>query len=238
MDTKLDKIDLAIIKSLMKDGRKSFRQVGREIKVSTPTVESHFSKMKGLGIIENVEPILNIDRIEGQVISIMVSSKTDPLKSVDIANRQSMIPEVRDVYLITGNYNVLVKVSITKSHEHIEEFVREKIATIDGIKSVSFQVIAKTIKDSQSIQINAGISVKMNCDYCENDILQEAKSLEIGHQFKRYFCCNSCLTLYKQKYKGRIEAAAAVSKSIKPKIISKEYLWHKFYYHIDSYHDF
>ena len=50
--------------------------------------------MKGFGIIENVEPILNIDRIEGQVISIMVSIKTDPLKSVDIANRLSMIPEV------------------------------------------------------------------------------------------------------------------------------------------------
>ncbi|HEY7082037.1 MAG TPA: Lrp/AsnC ligand binding domain-containing protein [Nitrososphaeraceae archaeon] len=213
MDTKLDKIDLAIIRSLMKDGRKSFRQVSREIKSSTPTVESHFSKMKELGIIENVEPILNIDRIEGQVTSFIISIKTDPLKSVDIANRLSMIPEVRDVYLITGSYNVIVKVSIAKSHEHIEEFVRKKIATIDGIKSVSYQVITKTIKDSQSLQIEEGISIKMKCDYCENDILQEARSLEIGHQFKRHFCCNSCLTLYKQKYKGRIEAAAAAVKS-------------------------
>jgi DNA-binding Lrp family transcriptional regulator len=217
MDTKLDKIDLAIIRSLMKDGRKSFRQVSREIKTSTPTVEAHFSKMKELGIIENVEPVLNIDRIEGQVISIIVSIKTDPLKSFDIANQLSMIPEARDVYLITGSYSVVVKVSITKGHEHIEEFVREKIATIDGIKSVSYHVITKTIKNSQSIQIEEGISIKLKCDYCENDILQEAKSLEIGHQFKRYFCCNSCLTLYKQKYRGRIEAAAGVLKSNKPK---------------------
>jgi DNA-binding Lrp family transcriptional regulator len=92
MDTKLDKIDLAI-KSLMKDGRKSFRQVGREIKVSTPTIEAHYSKMKGLGIIKNIEPILNIDRMEGQVTSVIVSIKTDPLKSVDIANGLSVIPE-------------------------------------------------------------------------------------------------------------------------------------------------
>jgi DNA-binding Lrp family transcriptional regulator len=51
--TELDKIDLAIISSLMKDGRKSFRQIAREIKVSTPTVESRFNKMKiDLGIIK------------------------------------------------------------------------------------------------------------------------------------------------------------------------------------------
>jgi len=40
VSTKLDEIDLAIISSLMKDGRKSFRQIAREIKVSTPTVKA------------------------------------------------------------------------------------------------------------------------------------------------------------------------------------------------------
>ena len=38
--------------------------VDMEIKISTPTVEAHYSKMKALGIIENVEPIFNIDRIK------------------------------------------------------------------------------------------------------------------------------------------------------------------------------
>lgn len=37
MDIKLDNIDFAIITSLMQDGRKSFRQISREINVSTPT---------------------------------------------------------------------------------------------------------------------------------------------------------------------------------------------------------
>jgi DNA-binding Lrp family transcriptional regulator len=89
VDTKLDKIDMAIINSLMKDGRKSFRQVGREIKVSTPTVEAHFNKMKASGIIKNIEPIFNIDKIENQITSAIVYLKTDPLKSVDIAGKFS-----------------------------------------------------------------------------------------------------------------------------------------------------
>ena len=62
MDTKLDNTDIAVIKSLIQDGRKSFRQIAREIKVSTPTVESRFSRMKGLGIIKNIQPILNTEK--------------------------------------------------------------------------------------------------------------------------------------------------------------------------------
>jgi DNA-binding Lrp family transcriptional regulator len=48
---KLDNIDIAIINSLMQDGRKSFRQIAKEIRVSTPTVESHFTRMKDIGLI-------------------------------------------------------------------------------------------------------------------------------------------------------------------------------------------
>jgi DNA-binding Lrp family transcriptional regulator len=76
LNTKLDNIDIAIINSLMQNGRKSFRQIAKEIKVSTPTVESHFSRMISMEIIKNIEPIFNIDKIENQVVSALVYLKT------------------------------------------------------------------------------------------------------------------------------------------------------------------
>ncbi len=41
-----DDIDIAIIESLIKDGRKSFRQISREIKISTPTVQARYERLK------------------------------------------------------------------------------------------------------------------------------------------------------------------------------------------------
>ena len=76
MDTKLDNIDVAIIKSLMQDGRKSFRQIAREIKVSTPTVEARFSRLKGVGIIKNIQPIFAIDKIDSQMSLLFLSRQT------------------------------------------------------------------------------------------------------------------------------------------------------------------
>jgi DNA-binding Lrp family transcriptional regulator len=60
----------------MQDGRKSFRQIAREIKVSTPTVESRFNKMTSIGIISNIQPVINVEKIESQ-ISAMLFLKTN-----------------------------------------------------------------------------------------------------------------------------------------------------------------
>ncbi|MGI0015103.1 MAG: Lrp/AsnC ligand binding domain-containing protein [Nitrososphaera sp.] len=201
----LDKIDIAIINSLMQDGRKSFRQIARETKVSTPTVESRFSRMKGSGMIRNVVPVFNPDRIESQM-SALIYLKTNPSLSIDIANRLALLPEVKNVYVMTGEHNLIVKV-IADSPERAEEFVRKKLSAIKGIRTVSSQIIAKTMKEEQSVPLKEGVGVRIKCDYCDNEVSRTAKSLQVG-DLQRYFCCNSCLVLYKQKYRGRIEAIA------------------------------
>ena len=59
MTLKLDEIDLAMLESLVRDGRKSFRQISREIKVSAPTVKLHYERLINIGLIKGVS--LNID---------------------------------------------------------------------------------------------------------------------------------------------------------------------------------
>ena len=204
MEAKLDNIDIAIVKALIQDGRKSFRQIAREIKTSTPTVEARFSRLKGLGIIKNIQPIFDIEKIDGQM-SALVFVKTNLSQSTDIANKLASIPQVRGVYKMTGEYNIIIKVIMTHHPEYLEEFIKTKIANIEGIKSASYQMITKTIKDDQSIPVmKEGIFLKIKCDYCDNDIFKDAKLMRVG-QYERYFCCNSCLTLYKQKYKTKLE---------------------------------
>jgi DNA-binding Lrp family transcriptional regulator len=207
--TNLDKIDTLIINSLMLDGRKSFRQIAREIGVSTPTVELHFSRMMGLGIIKNIVPILNSERLETQT-SAFVYLKTDhPSQTLIIANQISAINEIKNVYLLTGEYNLMFKV-ISDKPEHVEELVRTKIAIIKGVLSSTIQVVTRTIKESQSVTIKEGIQVTIKCDYCNNDLVKNSKTLQVG-QYQRNFCCSSCLTLYKQKYKGRIDALSKIA---------------------------
>jgi Lrp/AsnC family leucine-responsive transcriptional regulator len=63
MSFPLDETDIAILESLIQDGRKSFRQISREIKVSTPTVQIHYYRMINMGIIKSVSPIFDMKKL-------------------------------------------------------------------------------------------------------------------------------------------------------------------------------
>jgi DNA-binding Lrp family transcriptional regulator len=59
----LDNMDIAILKSLMEDGRKSFRAISREIKVSTPTVKSRYERLVNMGLIKSVKPEIDLSKV-------------------------------------------------------------------------------------------------------------------------------------------------------------------------------
>jgi len=64
MPYSLDEIDIAIVNSLKNDGRKSFRQISREIKISTPTVKSRYQRLVNIGLIISVAPIIDASKLE------------------------------------------------------------------------------------------------------------------------------------------------------------------------------
>ena len=63
MPLHLDYNDIAIIKSLLKDGRKSFRQISRETGITTPTVKARFERLVNIGFIEGVLPVFDFGKV-------------------------------------------------------------------------------------------------------------------------------------------------------------------------------
>ncbi len=79
MPLKLDETDIAILESLLKDGRKSFRQVSREINVSTPTVKTRYQRLVNIGLIKAVLPDIDLGKLEEKT-----SSKLDYIREKTI----------------------------------------------------------------------------------------------------------------------------------------------------------
>jgi len=68
MPLRLDDYDVSILKSLLKDGRKSFREISRETGITTPTVKARFNRLVNVGFIKSVSPILDFDIVERNVV--------------------------------------------------------------------------------------------------------------------------------------------------------------------------
>jgi DNA-binding Lrp family transcriptional regulator len=63
----LDDYDVAILKVLIKDGRKSFRQISRETGITTPTVRARFERLINVGFLKSVSPIFDFGVVEEDV---------------------------------------------------------------------------------------------------------------------------------------------------------------------------
>ncbi len=59
MPHELDDIDIGIVNSLKEDGRKSFRQISRELGISTPTVQARFQRLVNIGLIKSISPVID-----------------------------------------------------------------------------------------------------------------------------------------------------------------------------------
>lgn len=63
MPHELDDVDIGIINSLQEDGRKSFRQIARELDISTPTVQARYKRLINIGLIKSISPIIDSTNI-------------------------------------------------------------------------------------------------------------------------------------------------------------------------------
>ena len=59
MPHELDDIDIGIVTSLQEDGRKSFRQISRELGISTPTVQARYQRLVNIGLIKSISPVID-----------------------------------------------------------------------------------------------------------------------------------------------------------------------------------
>jgi len=202
LPARLDETDAAIIRALMQDGRRSFREISRLVSVSTPTVEHRVKRMINSGIIKKTVPLLDPQRIE-QGITTIINLRVEPPKLAEVADALSKIERVRSVYLTTGESNLALRV-ITDTAEGLQSFINEEIAKLPGTITISTVVITRTVKDEQGVIIKPGLAIKLKCEFCDQEITGDPQMFKVGEQ-DRYFCCRTCVQSYKEKYASRLE---------------------------------
>jgi len=202
LPARLDETDFAIIKALMEDGRKSFREIARITSVSTPTVESRVKRMFDMGIIKKIAPLLDPEKIsEGVAAIINLNVETPQLE--EVSKRLAELEEVRNICIVTGESNLTIRV-LVNDMKTLQDFLSKKLAK-EPLKIVSTNVVTKIVKDEQVVIIRPGLGIRLNCDLCGREIEGDPVTLRVGEQ-ARNFCCETCLQSYKEKYGPRLQA--------------------------------
>lgn len=139
----VDVVDLKILEELKEDGRRSYSDISEVVGKTEATVRRRVKKMLKKGIIEKFTINYHLDNKPKIQATIKIEPDFKDIKR--ILNELRSIEEVTDIWRLSGDCGIFVKVEI-ESIEQFNPLIEEKVSQIEGSKIVETCFITDIIK--------------------------------------------------------------------------------------------
>ncbi|MGQ9495308.1 MAG: Lrp/AsnC family transcriptional regulator [Thermoanaerobaculaceae bacterium] len=128
---KLDALDLKILASLQENGRMSLSAIAEKVGVAPATVHERLAKLRGAGVIQGFYTRINPAAL-GYTVTAFVHVRVDLAAGLEkIVEELAAIPEVEEVHLITGEFELIVKVR-ARDTVHLQELLLNRLHKVPG----------------------------------------------------------------------------------------------------------
>ncbi|MFW9998717.1 MAG: Lrp/AsnC family transcriptional regulator [Candidatus Hodarchaeota archaeon] len=139
----LDAIDLVILEELKEDSRKSYSEIAEVVGKTEATIRRRVKKMIENEIIDKFT--IEYDIESQPKINATVKLELNFKEIKRIINNLKDIEEVTDIWRLSGDCGLLIKIEIS-SIEEFNPLIEGKISQIEGIKIVETCFITDIIK--------------------------------------------------------------------------------------------
>jgi DNA-binding Lrp family transcriptional regulator len=150
----LDKLDLAILRTLQDNPKLRIRDLAEKLKVPKSTIYYRLRQLENQGIIKKYGVILDSDKLGFEYVVIMqVRGKYGPKYHEEIGKFLSKNPYVQGVYYVLGDIDFIVIGKFPSKIKYME-FLEQLINT-PIIERTSTMVVAKVIKEETRLHIDS-----------------------------------------------------------------------------------
>ncbi|MGM0510155.1 MAG: Lrp/AsnC family transcriptional regulator [Thermoplasmatota archaeon] len=87
---------------------------------------------------------------EGRGVSSMISFKVDTKKADGIAEKLTTFDNIEDVFLLTGDIDIIVKARF-KDYDHMKSFLVDEASNLDGVMDLNSMMIVTSYKERGEI---------------------------------------------------------------------------------------
>lgn len=143
-----DKYDLAILRELLVDSRRTLQEIGDAVKLSPTTCWSRIKRMQSEGVIRKYSVELDRARLgykDTVVVQLTLESHTDETL-YQFGRILAEIPEVLDAYLVSGDYDYFIRIAVKDTRDY-ERLLRERLYKIPGIRHSKSSFVLRVLKD-------------------------------------------------------------------------------------------
>ena len=160
MPNNLDKKDVKILDLLQKNCELTAKEIAKQVGSPVTTVYAKIKRMEAQGFITGYKAILDAKKLDMGTTAFVLASfsyrapRTEKsLSQRELARQISRFPEVQEVHIITGDWDILVKVK-AKDVDAVGKFVIDKLRFVEGIEKTLTCMVFNTEKESMEIPLD------------------------------------------------------------------------------------
>ncbi len=144
----LDEKDSSILEQLVDDSRRTTKAIAKELDIPRATVHDRITKMEQKGVIRKYTAIPDYVQLGlGVSAFILVQFESDSGTSQrDTADEIATISGIYEVHMISGEYDMLLKVR-GASMEEIGRLVIDKLRDVKGVDRTLTCAVFTTVKE-------------------------------------------------------------------------------------------
>jgi len=128
---KLDTVDQCILNALQENGRMPLSEIARRANVAPATIHERLVKLRRSGLVQGFSVRLN-QGLLGYTVTALIHLRTELADQVErtVADLRA-IPEVEEVHVVTGEYDLVVKVR-ARDTNHLQQLLVNQVHRVTG----------------------------------------------------------------------------------------------------------
>lgn len=150
----MDEIDKKILKELQKNCKIPIKRLAKKLNLPVSTVFTRIKNLEKKGIIKEYRAILDDKKLNKSTTAfILISfSPMNNISQEEVAKQLSLIPNVQEVHIITGEWDIIIKIKC-ENVEELGKIILNKVREILGIEKSYTLISLKTIKETTELQL-------------------------------------------------------------------------------------
>lgn len=143
----LDDLDKAILRTLQKNARQTYTEIGRSLNLAHSTIYDRIKKMERHGVIKQYTILVEPKKAGLKLLTAVVTVLTEPKESERVAEQLAEYQEVTEVYTsLSEELSIIAKV-VAEDRESLHAFISNIVAPLPGVLHIRTSIITRKHKE-------------------------------------------------------------------------------------------
>jgi len=189
----LDNLDVKILTHLQDNSRKSFQEIAKQCLTSVPTVKSRVERLQKLGVIRKFTIDIDSSKLGIHEAILVINAKPHAVGRIteELRGRD----EVKELY-VTSDSDAAIVSRISGDMARLLT-VQDRIDLTD-VNNVRVIPVKSAFKNANLSLASSSITI--TCAYCDKKVTEGAVRKKLDDK-DYFFCCNTCLGAFEEKYR-------------------------------------